>query len=203
MLLGNHLSEAARNSNGGVKEVRLKNLRALAAAKSWAPADFVREVGKSPSYWSDLLRGAKGFGESVAREIEDKLGLPRTWLDQDHERGEQPPMPQQVGLGAALTEVARALSKLSSLDRRQIGAVLPLLTEAPETRQATCAAIMRLMDPGSNYEYSQTWEETAREVMSIWDQKSLTGREFLEKIDAAHGEHVKLRVAPTKQRKAG
>lgn len=40
---------------------------------------------------SDTLRGAKSFGEKIARHIESELKLPRNWLDQDHAKGEPCP----------------------------------------------------------------------------------------------------------------
>ena len=43
-------------------------------------------MGKSPSFISDLVgkNPEKNIGHGLAREIEQKLGLPENWLDQDH-----------------------------------------------------------------------------------------------------------------------
>lgn len=57
--------------------IRLANLKAL----GHGPADLVRLVGSSYPYWRDLLAGNKSFGEKAARNIEEKLGLPRGCLD--------------------------------------------------------------------------------------------------------------------------
>lgn len=57
--------------------IRLTNLKAL----GHGPADLVRLVGSSYPYWRDLLAGQKSFGEKAARNIEEKLGLPRGCLD--------------------------------------------------------------------------------------------------------------------------
>ena len=38
-------------------------------------------IGRQPDYVSRLLRGDKRLGESLAREIEETLGLPHYWLD--------------------------------------------------------------------------------------------------------------------------
>lgn len=58
--------------------IRLTNLKAL----GHGPTDLVRLVGNSYPYWRDLLAGQKSFGEKAARNIEEKLGLPRGCLDQ-------------------------------------------------------------------------------------------------------------------------
>lgn len=58
--------------------IRLENLRALCKT----PAELTTLVGNSKQYWSDMLRGRKSFGETAARKIEEKLELPRGFLDQ-------------------------------------------------------------------------------------------------------------------------
>lgn len=58
--------------------IRLQNLKAL----GHGPGDLVRLVGSSYAYWRDLLAGQKSFGEKAARNIEEKLSLPRGCLDQ-------------------------------------------------------------------------------------------------------------------------
>lgn len=60
--------------------IRLENLRALGKS----PAELTALVGNSKQYWSDMLRGRKSFGETAARKIEEKLELPRLFLDEDH-----------------------------------------------------------------------------------------------------------------------
>ena len=60
--------------------IRLDNLRALGKK----PADLAAATGVSKQYWSDMLRGRKSFGESAARNLEEKLELPRLFLDEDH-----------------------------------------------------------------------------------------------------------------------
>lgn len=60
--------------------IRLENLRALGKT----PAELTAQVGNSKQYWSDMLRGRKSFGETAARRIEEKLELPRLFLDEDH-----------------------------------------------------------------------------------------------------------------------
>lgn len=57
--------------------IRLANLKAL----GYGPAELSQTMGSSYQYWHDLLAGRKSFGEKAARNIEDKLGLPRGCLD--------------------------------------------------------------------------------------------------------------------------
>lgn len=197
MLRVNHFGEILAKSNGGVKELRLKNLKSLAESRQWRPADFVREVGKSPSYWSDMLRGAKGFGEDVAREIEEALQLPRFWLDTERGRDEAPPQPQ--GLAGALDTIARAVAKLSKLDRRQLAPLLSLLAEEPEMRAETCKSIMRWLAPAEAYEYRLTWEEAAREVVAELGNKKISPVELLALIDEDHRLEVKPQVVAGKR----
>jgi len=61
--------------------IRLSNLKAMGVT----PAVLVERVGKTRSYWSDLLRGQKSFGEKTARNIEERLGLRRGALDQNED----------------------------------------------------------------------------------------------------------------------
>lgn len=67
-------------------EIRRANLRRL----NLTPTDLSSRVngpnGKptSKGYWSDLMGNPnKSFGEKTARNIEEKLALPRLWLDAD------------------------------------------------------------------------------------------------------------------------
>ena len=211
VLLGNHLAELAPNSNGGVKELRLRNLQALADAKGWKPADFVREVGKSPSYWSDMLRGSKGFGESVAREVEEKVGLPRVWLDQDHDRREPPPLPMP-NAAQALDVVARLIAKLPKLDRRQVGALLPLLAEEPDSRQQTCAAILRwigtVQPVPAQPEFSALAQDLAKQLDAIPDENGARTRAHAAAIALLSAHEVRHQVgratgAPTQPPEPG
>ena len=57
--------------------IRLENLRALGRS----PTELSTAMGTSYQYWRDMLGGRKSFGEKIARDLEDKLGLPRGCLD--------------------------------------------------------------------------------------------------------------------------
>lgn len=45
-----------------------------------SPAELVKRLGKTSSFWSDLLAGRKSFSTDLAYEIEEGLGLPRLYL---------------------------------------------------------------------------------------------------------------------------
>lgn len=68
--------------------IRLTNLQAITKARGLNPGDLAKLAGRKPSYYSDLLRGKKSFGEKAARTLEQALDLPRNWLDQIHDTPE-------------------------------------------------------------------------------------------------------------------
>lgn len=57
-----------------IRRANLKNL-------GLTPKELSGRVGHSYQYWRDLLETDKSFGEKTARNIEEKLGLPRGQLD--------------------------------------------------------------------------------------------------------------------------
>lgn len=63
------------------KLIRVNNLKAVLAQRGMTASDLARQTGKRVSHYSDLLRGAKPFGEKAARTIEEELDLPRGALD--------------------------------------------------------------------------------------------------------------------------
>jgi SOS-response transcriptional repressor LexA len=65
--------------------IRFDNLDALARARGWAPSDLAKASGKKLNQCSDMLRRQKSFGEKLARDLEQKLNLPRGWFDQIHD----------------------------------------------------------------------------------------------------------------------
>lgn len=65
--------------------IRLENLRTFGLG----PTELKKKFGRSVSYWSDMLRGQKSFGEDLARAIEESAGLPRYWMDEPHDAESQ------------------------------------------------------------------------------------------------------------------
>lgn len=70
---------------------RVENLNLLMKERQWNKADLGRAIGTSDTYAGALAEGKKSFGERAARNIEDKLGIPKGWLDQDHSGGSDMP----------------------------------------------------------------------------------------------------------------
>lgn len=64
------------------QSIRRKNL-ALLADQTGGRAALARRCGKTTQQISGMLQGQKGFGERIARDIEQKLGLTPGTLDLD------------------------------------------------------------------------------------------------------------------------
>ena len=79
--------------------IRLANFKAY-WGDSWSPSAAARLLWGTPSLWSDLYNGRKSFGEKIARQIEEKLGLTRLSLD-------DPAGPEVAPLSAALMDRLR------------------------------------------------------------------------------------------------
>ena len=67
-------------------------------------AEFARKVSKPASLIWQVLNGYKGFGETLARQIEAREGLPTGWLDQGltDDPSEKPEGTQPSEITAAL-----------------------------------------------------------------------------------------------------
>lgn len=99
-----HHTVFLRCCSGGMSEdalIRLENLRAYCAARSWGPADLAANTGRSISQCSDMLRARKSFGEKIARDFEQRLSLPRNWFDQPHDPPEIEALNLRTGESAA------------------------------------------------------------------------------------------------------
>ncbi len=65
-----------------IQETRRDRLRLLISDEySGNVSRFGQLIGKSQSQLSSTLTGRKGFGERLARQIENAIGLPKGWLD--------------------------------------------------------------------------------------------------------------------------
>ena len=93
------------------KQHRQNNLlRLIQEQADGHQAEFASQIGKSPSYVGQLVRGVGSFGDRVARQIEQQCRKPRGWLDQDGSVASQPPSsahsPRDQGLCPMLSWVA-------------------------------------------------------------------------------------------------
>ena len=119
-------------------EIRRENFRAY-WGDNWSPSLAVSRLWGTASQWSDLYHGRKSFGEKLARQIEEKLGLARLSLD-------DPSGPTAAPLSAALLARLEAASpderrRLENMLRAHFGmpqldAGLPALSQKRPKRAA-------------------------------------------------------------------
>lgn len=71
-------------------ETRLEMLIDVCLSRGWvnvrdprrpSPTKLAQAIDREVNYCSDLLKGSRSFGEEIARHIEDRLALPRYFLD--------------------------------------------------------------------------------------------------------------------------
>lgn len=98
--------------------IRRDNLNRLCKARGWSPVDLHRAMGDAGgnySFWPQILKDPKkAFGEKLARKIEDKLALPRGWLDLAG--AEVPRIVQGVALAeGSASALAQSMSQLNPI----------------------------------------------------------------------------------------
>jgi len=90
-----------------IEEIRLENLRTLCAAFP-SQRKFAAQLGKPEQNVGRWLTAFRPVSNEAAREIEEKCGKPRGWLDNDHTRmglpDESSKLSQIVGAIAAMPE---------------------------------------------------------------------------------------------------
>lgn len=69
-----------------IKQIRLRNLRALLKDSGQTAAEFAFACGSSPSTFSQILspNATRGLGDKLARQIEEHQGLAHGYLDVPH-----------------------------------------------------------------------------------------------------------------------
>ncbi|HML81067.1 MAG TPA: hypothetical protein PKE37_04775 [Thiomonas arsenitoxydans] len=131
------------------------NLKLITDLRGWGPVDCVRAMGRTPSFWSDRITGRHNIGAKLARDIEERLGLPRYWLDEDRtvqtvlsastgqftSNAEAPPLT----IATLLVALASALKLLSPDKRAAVAAQLHALALHPE-EAAMREALEKLME---------------------------------------------------------
>lgn len=68
-----------------IPAIRRQNLQKIRDKSYASNAELARAIGRSSSQVNDMLSGTKSFGPKIARSIEEKLKLPRGYLDEPHE----------------------------------------------------------------------------------------------------------------------
>lgn len=133
--------------------IRLANLKAL----NLTPKDLSDRIGGRVSYWADLLRGQKSFGEKAARKIEEQLGIPRMSLDTaDADEPiptpatSVPAVPQESRpeadqLADALEVLTKALTKADENTRIAVSPLLSSMANEPDKAGQKSHLILRLL----------------------------------------------------------
>ena len=147
--------------------IRLENLKAL----NLTAQQLSERVGGRVSYWSDLMRGKKSFGEKVARKIEEALEMPRGYMDAADEDAPifavpEPEPAAQPDVMQALEILAGALSTLDDATRAAMAPLLSMLAREPEQTDLTLAAIGRLLTPTNLAHIPQDVQPARREITS-------------------------------------
>ena len=68
-----------------IPATRRENLQKIRDKRFSSNAELARAIERASSQVNDMLTGTKSFGPKVARGIEEKLKLPRGYLDEPHE----------------------------------------------------------------------------------------------------------------------
>jgi hypothetical protein len=135
-------------------EARTINLNTLVDSHGWGIKDLVQRCGRSPSFWSDRLKGRRPIGEKVARSVEESLGLIHGWLDQPHGRGTQIPADSahteaSISLTDALCVIGDALDRLDDATRMKAADALLTFAKAPDSRRMR-EMLATLLDQGES-----------------------------------------------------
>jgi transcriptional regulator with XRE-family HTH domain len=180
MHIGERIKALVNEKNVSVKALALHCGVSPGAVSNWFRTGRITK--------ENLLLAAEFLG-ATAEEIISGIPPARDRRQEERQAGE------------ALETIARLIAKLPKLERRQVGSLLPLLAEEPETRKATCQAIMRWLDPASAYEYTYSWDEAAALVAAELGPKKLTAGELIEWVDRARAKPVQ--AVTSAARKAG
>lgn len=76
-------SRVARHQAGVLEHaIRIERLQAHQRAAGWSDSELARQLGKSPSQIHAWATGQRNIGERLARQIEELLELPISFLDE-------------------------------------------------------------------------------------------------------------------------
>lgn len=98
-------------ANVVIQNVRRKNLAKLIEGRFQTLTNLADSAGKTSAQLSAVMHGTRGFGEKLARSIEQALGLPDGWLDQRDPVNE---IPQGRTPDPSLVPIRRVRYRLSA-----------------------------------------------------------------------------------------
>lgn len=110
-------------------DIRRANLNAYCVRRGWisqktegigSPSKLKEALGRTDAFWSDRVSGRKGIGAELAREIEERLDLPKYSLDGDEEASDFVPITRlDVEVGAGRGRVSSVIEEIGSLQFRR------------------------------------------------------------------------------------
>lgn len=163
-------------------ELRRVNLNAYCLSQGWesrkiagigSPTELLPRLGRSVSFWSDRLRGIRSIGAELAREIEEKLNLPKYSLDGDEENSDFVPvgvLNVEVGAGPAravnvVEEVGKLHFRRDFLRSAGVSAANAAIVEVvgtsmePTIRDGAVLLVNRAdREPRPGYIYAFSWD---------------------------------------------
>lgn len=119
-----------------VFESRKLNLIHLLETAGVSGKEFAKRVDMNPGYLSQILgpKGAKNLGETIARRIEEKLGIERGWMD--HQQA-QDAVDNAIKLWGVVLEqqmkIAHYLNTLSAKEKSHLEGLIKYMAEEKPT----------------------------------------------------------------------
>jgi len=105
-----------------IEEIRLDNLRTLCAAFP-SQRKFAELLGKPEQNVGRWLTAFRPISNEAAREIEEKTGKPRGWLDNDHSR---------IGLPDEASTLSQIMGVVATMPEPRQNALLTVLNQKDE-----------------------------------------------------------------------
>jgi hypothetical protein len=93
------------------KELRLLNYLRLAKQYRFVK-DFCAEIDIKPSYHTQIVAPeGKGIGDALARRIEERLNLPRGYMDKDHAETKDTVISKGAALAAVIDDLPESIAE--------------------------------------------------------------------------------------------
>lgn len=117
-------------------DTRIRRLRLVELIGQYKTrADFVREHDLNDSYLHQLITGKAPFGEKAARNLEEKIGLPRKFLDESQPRSDRTcPGKGAAAVALKLADRAVELGNSGKLSNEKAQMVLDLLDALTDSK---------------------------------------------------------------------
>lgn len=113
-----------------IKEIRLNNLLAL-SSKYGRIVDFCDRIAMNPSYFSQIKSGKKAIGGDIARKVEEKLGMPRGYMDSLQDEDKLPSKPPGTDALATAYSIEALPAPLREQFKRLVYQVSAYCSETP------------------------------------------------------------------------